>query len=276
MLVFSCKDIERTYYPDGSIKMEAEYKNSTLHGVFRNYYENGDLELEGIHEYGLIQGVSTYYYKKEHHIAKSEALFKNDTAYYRRDYDKSGKLVGEGSLAENSKTGKWTYYDIEEGYTNKIREVFYINGKSHLNQEWELNRKGDTTGGNFFRIRVSNPMELNHQLISFDIDQLPYFEESTFFVFLPDQGNKQFAEHFSNEKEIFPEILDGFVKADNGFKYQDGKRNIIDVFLDYDTPGEKTVRGIIVEKKTIENQDSLDFDTITRKIYFEKKIFIKD
>ena len=62
-------------------------------------------------------------------------LFKNDTVYYWWNYNKSGKLVEEGSVKEDSKVGKWTYYDIEDGYTKKVREVFYINEKSHLNQE---------------------------------------------------------------------------------------------------------------------------------------------
>lgn len=276
MLVLSCNKKDKTYYPDGSLKTIVGISNSRFHGHFKAFYENGELQVEAIYEQGLIQGWSTYYHKLEHAFSKSEVFYIDDTARYRLNYNKSGVLVEEGQLKENSEIGKWNYYDIEDDYTKKIREVFYINGKSHLNQEWELNKKGDTTGGHFFHIRTSSPMELDHQLLSFEIDQLPYFKESTFFIFIPDQGNKQFAEHFSNEREILQDTLAGFVKSDNGYKYQDGKKNVIDVFLDYETPGEKTVRGIIVEKKTIENQDTLDSNNITRKIYFEREIFIKD
>ena len=276
MFVLSCNKKDKTYYQDGSLKTIVGISNSRFHGPFKAFYENGDIEIEGLYEYGAMQGIFTYYRRLEHQFSKSEMLFKNDTVYYWWNYNKSGKLVEEGSVKEDSKVGKWTYYDIEDGYTKKVREVFYINEKSHLNQEWELNRKGDTVGGNFLLIMTNYPMELNHQLLSFDINQLPYFEESTFFIFIPNQGNKQFTQHFLNEKEIFQDTLAGFVKSDNGFKYQNGKENVIDVFLDYDSPGEKTVRGIIVEKKTIESQDSLDFNNITRKIYFEKEIYIRD
>lgn len=276
MLFLSCKKKDETYYRDGSLKTSVEINNSRFHGLFTGYYENGELQVEAIYNQGLIQGWSTYYHKPGHAFSKSEVLYRNDTAFYRKNFDKLGKLVGEGFLHENHKTGKWIYYDIEDNYVQKIRETFYINEKYHLNQNWELNRKGDTIGGTFFRVKITNPMDLHHQLISFEINHLPYFEESVFFIFIPNPKNKQFAAHFLNENEIFLDTITSFVKADNGIKYYKSKKNVVDVFLDYDTPGKKIVRGIILEKKTMENQDSLDFKTVTRKIYFEKEIFIED
>ena len=276
ILSFSCKKKDETYYPDGSLKTSVDINNSRFHGLFTGYYENGELQVETIYNQGLIQGWSTYYHKPEHVFSKSEVLYRNDTAIYRKNFDKLGKLVGEGFLHENDKTGKWIYYDIEDNYVQKIREIFYIDGKYHLNQNWELNRKGDTIGGNFFRIKTKKPMDLHHQRIIFEIDHLPYFEESVFFIFIPDPNDKQFDGHFLNEKEISQDTIASFVKADNGINYHKNKKNVINVFLDYDTPGEKIVRGIILEKKTMENQDSLDFNTVTRKIYFEKEIFIED
>lgn len=268
ILVLSCKKKEKTYYPDGTLKTIVGLKNSKFHGLFRSFYENGELEIEGLYEYGAMQGVYTYYQKLEHQFSKSEMLFKNDTVYYWWNYDKYGKLVEEGPVKENSKVGKWTYYDIEDGYTKKIREVFYINGKSHLNQEWLLNRQGDTIGGRYYVLDANDRLDFYNQNIRFNVEWLPYYINSEIYVCIPKKGSKQFNEHFSNEKEVnFDTISNPLLwKTDND----------IVVNLNYDTPGQKMLRGYLLEKKSVEDIDSLDFNIITRKIYFEKEIYIGD
>jgi hypothetical protein len=267
--VTSCKKEEKTYYPDGTLKTVVGISNSRFHGPFKAFYENGELQSEANYAQGLIQGLSVYYHKPEHKFSKSEMLFRNDTAYYRWDYDKSGKLVEEGSLEENSKTGKWIYYDIEENYTKTIREVFYLNDKSHLNQTWELNRQGDTIGGNYYEFIAENPLDLSNQVVRFRIDRLPYFENSELYVCIRRKESEPFNSDFSNEKRI---MLDTIANLVIGHEKTNTDEIVVD--LKYETPGKKLLRGYLLEKKSQAEGETLDF--VTRKIYFEKEIYIKD
>lgn len=268
ILAASCKKEEKTYYPNGSLKTVAEIANSKYHGSFKSFYEDGELEFKGSYNQGLMQGLFTYYHKPEHQFSKSEILFRNDTAYYRKNYNKSGKLIAEGSLKENSKIGKWKYYDFEEDYVKNIREVFYVNGKSHLNQNWELNKQGDTIGGYYYKIKANDPMDFHNQVIRFIVDKVPYYKHSEIYVYIPKKDGKQFNEYFSNENEVV------FDTISNPLLWK-GDNDIV-VNLKYEAPGKKLLRGFLLEKKSFADVDTVDYDHVTRKVYFEKEIYIKD
>lgn len=275
-LILSCKKEEKTFYPDGTLQTIAQVKKSRFHGSFKAYRENGELEMEGVYKNGLMEGTFFYYLTSEDEFSKIELFFKKDTAFYQKYYDKSGNLIQEGFLKENHKIGRWLFYNRQGGYINEIQEIYYKNDVTHLNQTWKLNKRGDTIGGNYFKIKTTTPIMLKNQYVFFDISHLAYFEDSQFNIFIPDPQKGEFEEHFLNEDKISNNVISEFVKDSNGIKFYDDKNNIVKIHLHYTTAGKKNLRGFLLEKKKTNENDSIDLKTITRKIYFEKEIEIKD
>lgn len=62
-LFYSCKDVRKRYYADGSLETEQEYKDGVQHGVAKFYYPSGELEEQGEYFKGKPHGVYNAYYK---------------------------------------------------------------------------------------------------------------------------------------------------------------------------------------------------------------------
>lgn len=285
--VVSCKKKEKIYYPNGSIKRSVGITNSTFHGSYEAFYEDGEMELQGNYENGSMQGMFIYYYKSKNDYSRSEILFHNDTAYYRKDFNKSGKLISEGPvhktpnagyLSEKPKIGKWKYYDHKEAYLKEVREFFYIDKNVYLNQNWILNKNKDTIGGHYYKFRVKDTLDLENQVIHFRLER-PYFEDSTLFVCLPRKNSdKGFNADFSNDESVQIDTIENLSMWYEKLNQNKFQENIYDVVIDlsYDNPGRKLLRGFLLEKKLLTEIDTLDYDFVTRKIYFQKEIFIRD
>lgn len=284
--IISCKKEDKTYYPNGSLKTQVGVINSKFHGSYKLFYEDGEIKLEGTYEKGLAQGQFTYYYRSENKFSKSEVLFKDDTAYYRKDYNKSKRLIREGPvqeipngnlLHEESKIGKWKYYNVTENYTKEVREFLHIDNTVYLNQAWILNKQGDTIGGNYYKLRAKDTLDFNKQVIHFRLIR-PFFDESELYVCLPKKSSMDFDGDFSNQDKVVMDTIKNLArwyKKNNINEYQN---NFLDVVIDlnYDTSGKKTLRGFLLEKKSLANIDTLDYDFVTRKIYFDIDVFVKD
>ncbi len=68
MIIFQYQEghaeqIERTYYPNGSIRTESFYENGVLNGIFRRYYDDGTLREEANFIDGKPDGITITYYK---------------------------------------------------------------------------------------------------------------------------------------------------------------------------------------------------------------------
>ena len=64
-----------SYYENGQLELEANYKNGELHGLVRNWYENGQLKFEANYENGELHGLVRNWY--ENGQLEFEANYKN-------------------------------------------------------------------------------------------------------------------------------------------------------------------------------------------------------
>ena len=90
-------NVEKEYYPDGSIKIMQSYRNGVPQGVRREYAEDGTITAGYFFSNGKIVGEG---------IVKEDGLKNGDW----KEYFQSGDLKAEGKYTNGIKTGKWTYY----------------------------------------------------------------------------------------------------------------------------------------------------------------------
>ncbi len=108
-----------TYYPNGEVKSETNYKNSVRHGVEINWDENGLNVTEVTWENGL---------------KKKECKRKGGEEELVTEWRKSGQKRMEGTLRNGERHGTIAWWD-EMG--RKVTEVNYKNGKRHgLSTYW--------------------------------------------------------------------------------------------------------------------------------------------
>jgi antitoxin component YwqK of YwqJK toxin-antitoxin module len=90
---------EAFFYPDGSLRMEGEYKEGLKHGRWVSFYNNGNNWSEGYYQLGINHG-------------KTITWHENGKKYY------------EGFYQEGKRSGVWKFWD-ENGVF--IKEINYDN-----------------------------------------------------------------------------------------------------------------------------------------------------
>jgi hypothetical protein len=125
--LFSCKDIRKEYYPNGTLSSEIEVEGDIMDGVGKWYYENGKLKKEIIYINGKEQGKAKWYHANGN--VKIEAIYKNgeENGVFKEYYE-----TGELWTVVEFKNGKQDGL-LEEIYPNKSlkSELFYVNGIKH-------------------------------------------------------------------------------------------------------------------------------------------------
>lgn len=141
----SCKDVEKSYYPDGALECEIEGKDGIRNGVSKCYYPNGKVKIEGVckddkeqgefreyyesgslwgvynYEKGLLEGSYIEYYEDGN--IKSEMTYKNNELNgVANFYYKNGKISME-SYSENNQTLYYTKYDSLGNWIDEYRFV---------------------------------------------------------------------------------------------------------------------------------------------------------
>mgnify|MGYP003586811365 CR=1 FL=1 len=126
------------------------------------YYDNENPKSVYIYEKGIKQDSSIHFYKTPKAVIKTIKYWKDNNAYYQRDFFDNGSLMREGHLLrDNFRIGKWDLYN-SEGCKLEVIEYFNINNKSYINQVWKLNSKGDTIpGGGFYEVKNKDTISNN-------------------------------------------------------------------------------------------------------------------
>lgn len=141
----SCKDVEKSYYPDGALeceiegkdgirngvakwyypngvlKTEAYYKNDKEYGELKSYYDNGNIQSRGQFKDGVEDGLSEFWYKsgqKEKEINYHDGL---NHGWYK-SYYKNGEISME-AYSENNQTLYYTKYDNLGNWIDEYRFV---------------------------------------------------------------------------------------------------------------------------------------------------------
>ena len=148
VMCFSCKHVEKTYYPDGQLEAEATYRGGKLdghavwyyehgkkrmeidyvsgkkHGTMRRFFRNGSLETQQTFENDTLIGLSQEYSDKGVLISEItyEKGLKNGNF---KEFYQDGTPAIEGGFVKDMYEGVWKYYDAE-GYL--IGEANFSNG----------------------------------------------------------------------------------------------------------------------------------------------------
>lgn len=110
-------EIQKTYYPNGNIKVSAMFRNGIQEGLQQMYDSTGKIEKSQVFQNGKVIGEGII---KED--GKEEGPWKN--------YYPDGSIKSFGNYAQGEKTGEWKYY--------------HANGK--LEQSGRYNLKGRPEG----------------------------------------------------------------------------------------------------------------------------------
>lgn len=238
------------------------------------YYDNENPKSVYIYKKSIKQDSSIHFYETPKAAVRTIKYWKDGNAYYQKDFFENGNLRREGRLLrDNFRIGKWDLYN-SEGYKLEVIEYFNINNKSYINQVWKLNSKGDTIpGGGFYEVKNKDTISYNtpirfyfflRQRILLDSDLSLCFAKKGYFI-KPD---------FSNQYKV---LLDTVKNMSIEFKnHPKFKNREYDVLFDLmpRKMGHDTLRGFLLEKKIVKNNDTVDF--ITRQFYFNIPYYVKE
>jgi antitoxin component YwqK of YwqJK toxin-antitoxin module len=100
----------RSYYPDGNISEEVEWKENVKHGAWKQYYNDGTIRLSGQYEQGLLQGNYEVFYS-------------------------NGKIEIRGNYLDNDSHGIWRFFD-EDG--KEVYAMEYVHGSPADMEKYEM------------------------------------------------------------------------------------------------------------------------------------------
>ena len=281
----SCKKEVRDYYENGNLKASYYKKDGKKHGIYKGYYNNNI--LKDIHHFynDKLVDSSIYYHAPPNENKIKRIQYWGDSLNYQINYGINGRKVDEGNILPTKKgvtVGLWKFYN-KKGFLDSIREYYNISGKPYINQVWHLNKLGDTLNnrGNFFKILYKDTINLD------EVAKFRFILEKPFFGFKSESEvvipiyNEDLKSDFSNlnkiERDTFYSLKNDNIPHPEIPKYVI-QNQVIEFGLDYDEPGEKRLRGILIEytqryKGDIVHEDSLE--RIERRLYFDKTFFIK-
>ena len=190
------------------------------------------------------------------------------------NYNEQGDLISTGKVRKENRKfriNKWRF--IKPQY-DSIVEYLDVDNRSYVNQFWIINKHKDTLyeRSNFFEynfkdsINVDQPARFQFYLNS------KFYNSSDVEVILPYDTDK-LNDDFSNISKI---RTDTFPSLDNdGIPHPEIPEEVptdrlVDFILTYETPGNKKIRGALIEYYY--NEDSI---RIERRLYFDKSIYVK-
>ncbi|MDF4223014.1 hypothetical protein PXC01_15525 [Maribacter sp. M208] len=181
----------------------------------------------------------------------------------------------EHSLMETTnKIGIKKFKVADKNIKDSIVEYIKIDGNEYANQIWLISKTNDTIGGNYFNSYINDTTKLGEVTrLRFVLTKPTIDWASEMFVVLP-YDDDELKSDFSNLREI---KLDTFHSLKNDeiphleLNELDLPLNHITEFgLDYENPGKKRVRGIVVERGKKYNKK------YERRLFFDESLYIKE
>lgn len=124
-MLVSCKESQKEYYSDGSLKAEFFIENNVKNGQATTYYKNGSVESKLNYKNGLKHGEESFYY--ESGKIKSIVTWNN------------GQQSGLMQLYHQNGT---TEYDAEFKNNQRVDTSFYYNSEGQLEEMKIYGRNG--------------------------------------------------------------------------------------------------------------------------------------
>ena len=114
--------IVKSYYDNGKMSREMEYKNGNLEGEYNIFYYDGSLFYNSNYSADLLNGLNIEYYEDGTVKSETEYLF-NDFHGSRKQYYENGALKEETNYKLDKKHGIASYYSKEKILQKK--ETYY-------------------------------------------------------------------------------------------------------------------------------------------------------
>lgn len=110
----------REYYPDGTIRIEADFADGVYHGSTILYYENGNRKEVRSYRYGQMDG--TWVTWNENRVKTGEAGYRHGKKHGPwKIWDDTGRLRYEMFYDMGKKAGTWKIYN-EQGKAISIKK----------------------------------------------------------------------------------------------------------------------------------------------------------
>ena len=186
----------------------------------------------------------------------------------------SCKSENKKNIEYTGRIGIETFRLAGEKHIDSIVEYLKIDGKEYANQIWLVDKDKDTVGGNYFDFFIDDTTKLgNATRLSFTLTKPAIKWDSDIFVVLP-FNDRELNDDFSNLLDIKLDTL--YSLKDDGIPHPELSElnlplnRIAEFEIEYGSIGKKIIRGIIVEKGT------LDGKKYERRLFFNDSLHVTD
>ena len=186
----------------------------------------------------------------------------------------SCKSENKKNIEYTGRIGIETFRVAGEKHIDSIVEYLKIDGKEYANQIWLVDKDKDTVGGNYFDFFIDDTTKLgNTTRLSFTLTKPAIKWDSDIFVVLP-FNDRELNDDFSNLLDIKLDTL--YSLKDDGIPHPELSElnlplnRIAEFEIEYGSIGKKIIRGIIVEKGT------LDGKKYERRLFFNDSLHVTD
>lgn len=276
----SCTDKKKEYFDDGNLSKEFSVINNKFEGEYKEYYPNQKLKKVSLYKNGvLIDSIVEYYNNTKNSIRSVEYILKNDSIK-KVSYSVDEKKTEEGFCCKNKKVGIWISFH-KNGFISKRIEYLNIAGKEYANQGWYYDDKGNILSdiGNYMKLETPTDTVAIGEPVKFlaTLSKPLFSYDSEVSICIARKTTNDFKKDFSNINEI---LLDTFPSLKNLKKEKAYDQYNLQVLfgLRFSNKGEYNLRGFLIETNpNYENSgvNNQKYDMLERKIYFEKKIYVR-
>ena len=275
----SCNN-KKEYYDNGNISKKYELINGKIDGVYKEYYLNENLKKVSYYSNGVLKDSLVNYYDNEQNSISSIEYFVDTYQIKKVFYKEDGFKDKEGHIFKNKiRVGNWYFYRNNKVISQKL-EYLNIAGVEYVNQGWYYDKQGKEleNSGNYIKIETKNDtVKINEPLIFLISLVKPYFSyDSDVYVCLPKNKLSDLKQDFSNLNQI---PLDTFISVKDEKIVKDSHKynRQVSFGLTFVKEKEIVVRGFLTERYPNNGNFGVDkkYEILERKIYFEKKIYVK-
>lgn len=265
------------------------------------YNDQGEVVLKKVYDQKKNLLFTLDYYEGFQDKVKQRTVPQTDFDSVYVYYD-NGNILKKGKKTKDGKKfGVWNLYDKNEDL-REIREWFLIEDTVRINRAWFLNSEGDTLAWRK-EDRIFDQKEFENDTLSFRNSQynfVKFITPDTIAVsqyyygyatvgspllrdfdwevlVVVNKPNEEINRDFSNLNEV---ELDTFfnVSRDATLKVKSDydPKHIAAFSQKFSTPGEKTIRGYVLEYTDEYLLPGGERTRADRKIYFEKQIYVQE
>ncbi|MGG5507365.1 MULTISPECIES: hypothetical protein [unclassified Myroides] len=276
--VISCNK-KKEYYENGGLYKVYYQKSNFLHGKYEEYYPTQNLKILSYYVNGKIGDSIVEFYDTPKLIVKSIQYNLKEDSIKKVFYSKEGKKLEEGILYKHKRIGEWNFYDDDQ--VSKKLEYLIVNGEQYVNQGWYYDKEGKIRKniGNHIKIEMKSDTVNVNEIVKVLITlEMPLFSfDSDVVVYIPKDYTHELKSDYSNFYEIEMDTLLSLKNEKRQKEYNSYNLQVLTA-LKFSKRGQYNFRGVLQEIHPNYENSGIDLnlnDSIARKIYFNKTIYVK-